>query len=151
MIYWIDYAFCAISAFFFSNFFTFALFGAIVYSLLRFVISKLSNITIILYLLFVITLFVGGIVLCLLPSKEDILSDTVVNSYYLGHVAFILLIAFLMSVGSDLLTLSKNSDSKKNIKKHIKKEESKEKTKKKIINKKVEKKQSKKTNKKVEK
>ncbi len=113
MIYAINYFFCMISAFFFKNFLTIILFVVLGFIILKYLIQKLSNITIILYLLFIITLFSGGLVLWLLPDKEDILSDKVVDSYYLGTLSFILLIALLISIGYDLYTLINHNKNKK--------------------------------------
>lgn len=113
MIYAINYFFCMISAFFFKSFLTIVLFVVLGFIILKYLIQKLSNITIILYLLFIITLFSGGLVLWLLPDKEDILSDKVVDSYYLGTLSFILLIALLISIGYDLYKLINHNKNKK--------------------------------------
>ena len=107
MIYEIDYAFCALSAFFFKNFFTFALFLLLGYFIFKYFIQKLSNISVILYLLFMITIFAGGIVLSFIPSKEDVMCSTVVNSYYLGIVALVLLVLLIVSIIVDLITMLK--------------------------------------------
>lgn len=113
MIHAIDLLFCTICAFLFKHFFTFIIFIVLGFLILRFIIQKLSNITILLYLLFVITMFAGGVVLWLLPDKEDIFSDEVINSYYLGTLAFILLIALLISIGYDLYKIINSKKKKK--------------------------------------
>lgn len=103
MIYEIDLAFCALSSFFFKNFLTFALFLLVGYLIFKYLIQKLSNITVILYLLFMITIFAGGVVLSFIPSKEDIFCPTMIDSYYLGPLTFILLVALLVSIIIDLI------------------------------------------------
>ena len=103
MIYEIDLAFCALSSFFFKNFLTFALFLLVGYLIFKYLIQKLSNITVILYLLFMITIFAGGVVLSFIPSKEDIFCPTMIDSYYLGPLTFILLVALLVSIIVDLI------------------------------------------------
>ena len=129
MIYEIDLAFCAISAFFFKNFLTFAMFLLLGYFIFKFFIQKLSNITVIIYLLLMITIFAGGVVLSFIPSKEDILCPTMINSYYLGPLTFILVISLLVSIIVDLIKLPRN--------KVIEKEEKKEKKKVKKTKKKI--------------
>lgn len=118
MIYEIDYSFCALSSFIFKNFLTFALFIIICYLLLKYIISYLSNLTVILYILLITTIFAGSIVLLMLPNKEDVLGHTVVNSYYLGPLSFILLLALLLSMIFDFVHLLSKKN-KKTIKKKI--------------------------------
>lgn len=117
MIHAIDLFFCSLTTILFKNFLTLILFFIVGYIILKFLIQKLSNISILLYLLLIITLFTGGLVLWLLPKEADPLSDEVVNSYYLGTLAFVLFVALLISVIYDLYTIYKEKNKKKKIKK----------------------------------
>ena len=121
MIYEIDLTFCAISAFFFKNFLTFALFLLLGYFIFKYFIQKLSDITVILYFLLMITIFAGGVVLSFIPSKEDVLCPTMINSYYLGPLTLILLISLLASIIVDLIKMPRVKNVEKQEKKKIKK------------------------------
>ena len=140
MIYEIDLILCAISAFFFKNIFTFAIFLLTVYFIFKYLIQKLSNLTIILYLALAVSIFAGGVVLSIISSKEDITCPIMINSYYLGPLAFSLFIALIISIIVDLIIMrfGKTKKKEKKVKKEIKEEkvEKKELTKKKVINKK---------------
>lgn len=118
MIYEIDLIFCAISAFFFKNFLTFALFLFLGYFIFKLFIQKLGNVSVILYLLFIVSIFAGGVVLSFIPKKENIMCSTVVNSYYLGVVASTLLIAFIISAIIDIIKIL--NDKKDVVKKETK-------------------------------
>lgn len=131
MIYEIDLAFCALSSFFFKNFLTFALFLLLGYLIFKYLIQKLSNITVIIYILFMITIFAGGVVLSFIPSKEDIFCPTMIDSYYLGPLTFILLILLLVSIIIDLIR--RPIEIKKETKKEIKKDNKERKSKKKKV------------------
>ena len=135
MIYEIDLILCAISAFFFKNIFTFALFLLAAYFLFKYVIQKFSNITVILYILFMICIFAGGVVLSLIPSKEDILCPIMINSYYIGPLTFAIFIALIVSIIVDLISMlcNKNKDKNKKEEKTIKTKKNVKKIKKKII------------------
>lgn len=118
MIYEIDLIFCAISAFFFKNYLTFALFLLLGYFIFKYFINKLNNITIIIYILFLISIFAGGVVLSCIPSKEDVLCSTMINSYYLGPVAFVLFVSLLVSIITDLIRMPHNKKIEKQKKKN---------------------------------
>lgn len=119
MIHAIDLLFCAISMFIFKNVFTFILSMGAGYLILNYLAKKLSNVSIILYVCFFITLIVGGFVLVLLPDKENKLSNVVIDSYYLGTIAFLILVALLISIAIDLFK-DINKMNKKTHKKEIK-------------------------------
>ena len=124
MFYDVDLAFCAVSVFFFKNFLTFAAFLLIGYLLFKYFIQKLSNISVILYLLLIISIIASGIVISLIPSKEDVLCPIMVNSYYLGPVVLTLLIGTVISVIVDLFRVfvfKKKIEKKPIIKKRTKK------------------------------
>ena len=124
MIYEVNLAFCAVSVFFFKNFLTFAAFLLFGYLLFKYLIQKLSNISIILYLLLIISIIASGIVISLIPSKEDVLCPIMVNSYYLGPVVLTLLIGTIISIIVDIFRVfvfKKKIEKKPIIKKRTKK------------------------------
>ena len=122
MIYSINLLLCAISAFCFKNIFTFLLFAVIVVTLYHFFIKKLSDITNLLYFLTVIVILTGGLVIWLLPNKENIIPSIIVDAYYLGPVEFLLFIALLISIVFDVIYLKQNKKVKNRIvKKPVKK------------------------------
>ena len=120
MIYEIDLVLCATSAFFFKNIFTFALFLFAAYFIFKYLIQKLSNFTVILYLLFIICIFAGGIVLSLIPSRENLMCPIMINSYYLGPVTFTLFIALVISMIVDIIIMIKSNSDEDNDKKEKK-------------------------------
>ena len=90
--------FCSISAFFFNNIITFLLFGLLAYMLYYIVIRKLNKLSKILYFIFIVLVFASGIVLVLLPGKENVMSSCVVNSYYFGPVELVTIILLFISM-----------------------------------------------------
>ena len=136
--------FCSISAFFFNNIITFILFILFVFLLYFLVISKLNNMTRILFYIFITLIVASGIVLILLPSKENIMSSVVIDSYYFGPIELVivllLFISMLLSKFQKNIVTENNTGSKiklNNIeinekKKKVKKEKIKEKVKEKV-------------------
>lgn len=130
MIYDVDFAFCAVSVFFFKNFLSFAAFLLIGYLLFRYFIQKLSNVSIILYLSLIVSIIASGIVISLIPSKEDVLCPIMINSYYLGPVVLLLMISTIVSVVVDIFRVfvfKKKKEREPIIKKRVKKAKTKNK------------------------
>ena len=98
--------FCSISAFFFKNILTFLLFCLLSYFLYFYVIRKLNKISRILFYIFIALVFASGVVLILLPSKENVMSSHVINSYYFGPVELVTILLLFVSM------LSSKFDSK---------------------------------------
>ena len=119
MIYSINLLLCAISAFCFKNIFTFLLVLVLAFVIFNYVIKKMSNTTILLYFLNILVVLIGGLVIWLLPNREGIIPNIIINAYYLGPVEVVLFISFLISLVFDICYLS----SKKNKKKQIAKKE----------------------------
>lgn len=90
--------FCSISAFFFKNIVTFLLFCLLSYFLYFYVIRKLNKTSRILFYIFVALIISSGIVLILLPSKENVMSSHVINSYYFGPVELITILLLFVSM-----------------------------------------------------
>ena len=111
----IESFFCSISAFFFKYLFTFVLFIAVSYLIYNYFIKRFNRITNILYFIFLLMVTAGGIVLVLLPSKENVMSPHVITSYYLAPLQLIVLISLFISI----LLSTDNSISKKVIKKKV--------------------------------
>ena len=102
MFYSINLLLCAISAFCFKNILTFLLFGVGAWILYHFAIRKLSDITVILYILNILIILIGGFVIWLLPNKEDIIPSIIVDTYYLGPIELLLFFGFLVSLVFDI-------------------------------------------------
>ena len=143
--------FCSISAFLFSNIVTFILFILFSYLMYYYVIKKLNRISKVLYLIFISLIIASGIVLVLLPSKEDVMSSIVINSYYFGPVEFLIILLLFISMlsskydkkvyktneninimkidNNDNKVTKRNSSVKKSVKKKIKETDKDKKTK----------------------
>ena len=126
MIYSLNLLMCAIGVLLFKDILSFMLITFAIVLLYYVFIRKLSDITKVLFFLNILTIFIGGLVIWLLPNRDGVIPSIIINAYYLGPLEFILFIAFLVSAIYDIknIIIEKNKK-KKELEKEKKKELSK--------------------------